>query len=809
MAAIRNILITLLSFSSLHHGEAKTDFSHDIVPILRKHCADCHLGEKRKGGFSMNTRADLLSGGESGKAVSPGAAKSLLLDLLTTKDEDDRMPPKGPGLSPAEIDRIRSWIAEGLSWESGFAFDKPAYEPPLKPRQPKLPPAMSGRTNTIDRIIDSYLSQRQIPLPGEISDAAFARRLHLDLVGLLPEPEALESFLATPAATRRSELINRVLADDVAYAEHWLTFWNDLLRNDYSGTGFITGGRKQITDWLYRALVNNKPFNEFVRELIAPTPASEGFINGIKWRGNVNASQTLEVQFAQNVSQVFLGINLKCASCHDSFIDRWKLEEAYQLAAVYSTNKVEINRCDKPIGKFAEPGWLFPELGDVDANAPQPLRLKQLASLMTHPENGRLTRTIVNRLWHRLMGRGIVHPVDAMQMEPWSADLLDHLASHLSDHNYDIKQTLALIVSSRAYQSRALPMPAEPDARAYTFSGPLTRRMSAEQFLDAVWQITEAGPSVPDVSVFRGRTEDQADAKANLHGMWIWSYPEGSQSIPKAGETITLRRQLTLAERPELAAGVITADNEYTLFVNNQQIANDNFWPSVEVVPLEAALKQGTNEILLVVANAGDKPNAAAVFFEARLKFADGTEQVIATDETWEWTPSVPQVKRETASFKKTPSDWKPAAAVENQSFLPGKVRREISSKISQIYAAKNHFVRASLVKLDFLARSLGRPFRDQVVSTRPENLTTLQAIDLQNGEILNEILVRAAKNVAARDLDADALVEWLYLSAISRPPTDAERKVARAILKDSPGNQGIEDLLWILFMLPEFQLIR
>ena len=123
----------------------------------------------------------------------------------------------------------------------------------------------------------------------------------------------------------------------------------------------------------------------------------------------------VEVQFAQSVAQSFLGINLKCASCHDSFIDRWKLDQAYGLAAVYATRPLEIARCDKPTGLMATAGWLFPELGKIDPQATQPERLKQLAALMTHPQNGRFQRTLANRLWHRLMGRGIVHPVDAMQ----------------------------------------------------------------------------------------------------------------------------------------------------------------------------------------------------------------------------------------------------------------------------------------------------------------------------------------------------------------------------------------------------------
>ena len=99
----------------------------------------------------------------------------------------------------------------------------------------------------------------------------------------------------------------------------------------------------------------------------ATEPAATGdIITGDFSRFQVNASQSLEIQFSQNVSQVFLGINMKCASCHDSFIDRWTLSESYNLAAIYSNTPLELNRCDKPTGKMATPKWIFPELGDVD-----------------------------------------------------------------------------------------------------------------------------------------------------------------------------------------------------------------------------------------------------------------------------------------------------------------------------------------------------------------------------------------------------------------------------------------------------------
>ncbi|HTN74738.1 MAG TPA: DUF1549 domain-containing protein, partial [Pirellulaceae bacterium] len=516
------VTVSLLG-SSAQLRAADIDFAHDIVPLLRQQCGKCHTGEKREGAFSMNTRELLIAGGESGKAIVIGSsAKSELIARITTKDNDLRMPPEGPRLTEAQVTLLTKWVDSGLSWQDGFAFQKPAYEPPLKPRRPELPPVVANRGNPVDRFVDAYFVTQKLERPAVVADTVFARRVYLDSIGLLPTPAQLARFEADQRPDKRALLVRELLADDIAYAEHWLTFWNDLLRNDYTGTGFITGGRKQITKWLYEALVNNKPYDQFVRELVAPTAASEGFIQGIRWRGDVNSSQTQEVQFAQNISQAFLGINMKCASCHDSFIDHWKLDQAYGLAAIYAQQTLEIHRCDKPTGRQAQAAWLFPELGQIDPKAPQPVRLQQLAALMTHPDNGRLTRTVVNRLWHRLLGRGIVHPTDAMGTEPWNADLLDFLASDLADHNYNLKQTLELICTSEAYQAVTPAIEAESNNSGYQFRGPIARRLTAEQFVDAVWQLTGTAPLKSDAGVLRAKLLAAPTQPAEkLTGHWV------------------------------------------------------------------------------------------------------------------------------------------------------------------------------------------------------------------------------------------------------------------------------------------------
>ena len=166
-------------------------------------------------------------------------------------------------------------------------------------------------------------------------------------------------------------------------------------------------------------------------------------------------------------------------------------------------------RCDKPTGRTAGPKFLFPELGTIDPKLPKAKRLERLAELVTSPEDGRLTRTIANRIWHRLMGHGIVHPVDLMGDKPWSADLLDYLGVYLSDNGYDLKKLMEHIATSRIYQSQAVPIAREVAAEDYVFRGPEIKRMTAEQFVDAIWMLTgtgadEAGragvdPAVPGV----------------------------------------------------------------------------------------------------------------------------------------------------------------------------------------------------------------------------------------------------------------------------------------------------------------------
>jgi hypothetical protein len=357
---------------------------------------------------------------------------------------------------------------------------------------PKPPALPDGDGAPLDRLLADYWAKQKLTPPAVVDDRTFARRAYLDVLGLLPTPEQLERFEKDADKDRRAKLVDALLADSDGYAEGWMAYWNDLLRNDEQTN--IDGLRKPITPWLYESLRTNKPLDLFVAELLHPgKDGPTGYLQGVNWRGRVNASQTPPIQAAQNVSQVFLASSLKCASCHDSFINEWKLEQAYGLASFFSPTNLTMHRCDKATDKVVAPKFLFPDLGEVKADADLETRHRAVAEMVTRPKNPRFAKTMVNRLWKRLLGRGLFEPVDNFDNDPPNSAVLDWLASDFVAHDYDAKHVLRQVLLSKVYQA--------PVTRAKTdkgkdtpLLGPVERRLTAEQFLDGVAQATGYWP---------------------------------------------------------------------------------------------------------------------------------------------------------------------------------------------------------------------------------------------------------------------------------------------------------------------------
>lgn len=795
--------------ATLPPSAAGVRFREDIKPLLEAACVKCHGRGKAKGGFSLETREAFLKGGESGAGAVVGkSAESRVIELVSGLDAENIMPQKGTKLTAKQIGLLRGWIDQGLVWDADIHFGR--QEPHnLFSRNPALP--AEGGAHPLDRLLHAYESSHGVTASdARVDDRTFARRVSLDVVGMLPAADVLEQFLKDASPDKRERWVDRMLADNQGYAAHWFTFWNDLLRNDYRGTGFIDSGRKQISTWLHSALVTNLPYDRFVRDLIHPTPDTEGFTKGIVWRGVVNASMTPSMQAAQNISQVFMGINLKCASCHDSFINDWSLADSYGLAAIYSEEPLELVECDRATGRKAVARFLYPQMGDITPGQSKTNRTEQLARLITDPKNGRLTRTLVNRLWAQLFGRGLVEPVDDMEQIAWSPDILDWLAEDLVAHGYDVKHTLRQMLTSRAYQRPSVDL-GERTGPKFVFRGPGVRRLSAEQFRDALGHLTGVwySEAAAELDLATG-SEPQVQAYAAIPeaARWIWVSSGASTSAP-AGDAF-FRRTFTLETMPDRATVVALADDSFTLHVNGTQVLTGKERNRAPFADLKPHLKLGENLIAVQASNAAPKDkdkesalNPAGLFVLLRMETGNRLSEIF-TDATW-------------TCASNSPTDWKqkdfglsrwvpavPSVPVDGGSWSG---RAPLSRALG--LAAMHGHMRSSLVPADPLMTSLGRPPREQVVTVRSSAATTLQALEMSNGDTLSKLLKEGAQRWLDKKLaPSSSLIQAVYVKALNRAPTDKEAAIAGELLGAAPDLPHVEDLLWAVAMLPEFQLI-
>ena len=349
--------------------------------------------------------------------------------------------------------------------------------------------------NYIDTHIFAKLRKMQI-LPSDLcNDSEFLRRVRLDIVGALPTPEETNAFLADTDPGKRAKLIDQLL-ERPEYVKLWTLKWADLLR--VRNAKVMVGGVYKFHHWLVAAVRNNMPYDQFARQLL--TASGSTFVNppANYYRAAVDTQDC-----AETTAQLFLGIRINCAKCHNHPFEKWTQDNYYGIAAFFNRvgRKAGLMPEEQVIwlqrggevtqprtGKQMQP-WL-PLLGSIDLPG-EVDRRERFVEWLTKPENPFFAKVGVNRLWGQLMGRGIVDPVDDFRDSnpPASAELLAALADDFVKHGYDCKHMLRTILNSRTYQlgSRVNPFNA---GDAKYFSHAVSRLVPAEQLLDAICQVT-------------------------------------------------------------------------------------------------------------------------------------------------------------------------------------------------------------------------------------------------------------------------------------------------------------------------------
>jgi mono/diheme cytochrome c family protein len=445
------------------------DFWERIQPLLEARCLECHQGGKAKGGLHLDARHSALTGGKAeGPSIIPGnAAESPLLKRIRSSDEDEQMPPKGNRLSSNEIKLLEQWINEGAVW--------PEFRP--------LPTTLTPLTD----------------------DLTFLRRITLDTLGIVPSETEIKAFLADQNPAKRRSLIDRLLTDPRA-ADHGVGYWQDVLAENPNILNPTLNNTGPFRWWIHESLLDNKPLDLMVTELLHLGGSSKdggpaGF--GIASQNDVPLAAKATV-----VTTAFLGVETKCARCHDSPAHTSKQEQVFALAAMLNTKGVKVPATSsvsmkklreggrKPLidvtlepGATVEPVWPFPDfvdpsLADSLAQNPDDTR-DRLAALLTAPQNERFAQVMANRIWARLMGRGIVdQPWDWERSKNSHPDLLRWLGHELVKSGYDARHLAKLILNSHAYQRANDPALKQPSP---LFTAPAARRLTAEQIVDSAF----------------------------------------------------------------------------------------------------------------------------------------------------------------------------------------------------------------------------------------------------------------------------------------------------------------------------------
>ncbi len=364
-----------------------------------------------------------------------------------------------------------------------------------------------GAYNAIDHFLNTRIKAAAATPQPLTADLDFLRRLSLDTIGVIPSGDEIRAYLTQPAARRRAMAIERLLGNP-GWADNWVSYWQDvlaenpgILKPDLNNTG-------PFRYWIHQSFADGVTFDRFVYELVqmegsvhqgAPAAFAQASLNDAPMAAK-----------ADILGQAFLGVKLGCARCHDAPFHPFKQKDLFSMAAMLNgkamklpvTSTVPLVESGRrpavqitlKAGESIEPGWAFADLVKHDETGALPGEGKtetrrSLAALMMSPRNERFAQVVVNRVWKRYMGVGFVEPVDDWARTKAShPELMQYLSREFVMSGYDLKRLARLIFSSHAYQRR--PIELLPDSQMSTasrlFTGPIRRKMTAEQLVDSL-----------------------------------------------------------------------------------------------------------------------------------------------------------------------------------------------------------------------------------------------------------------------------------------------------------------------------------
>ena len=377
--------------------------------------------------------------------------------------------------------------------------------------------SQTPRRNVIDDAVLGQLRRLNLKPSPRSSDSEFIRRVHLDVVGMLPTPEVTRAFLADPSETKRDAMIESLLAQP-EFVDYWTYRLSDLFL--ISGRKLRPDALKSYYQWLRGEMETGTPWDQIVRQVVSAR--GDTMKNGAT---NFYSVHQDPETMAENVSQAFMSLSINCAKCHNHPLEKWTNDQYYSFANLFARVRAKgwggdarsgngartlfiANRGDLIQPRTGKPQPPAPLDGQaIESDSPEDRR-EALAEWLTAPENPYFTRSIANRVWANFFGRGIVEPVDDLRVSnPASNEpLLEAISAHLVENRYDLKALMRLILQSETYQRTSAPLPENMGDQKY-YSRYYPRRLMAEVLQDAITSVTRISPKYDKITLADGSTQ--------------------------------------------------------------------------------------------------------------------------------------------------------------------------------------------------------------------------------------------------------------------------------------------------------------
>jgi len=838
--------IVCVLVSSVCLAGADVDFRQQIQPIFESTCIRCHGSDSAKGGLRLDTKEGFLKGGKHGLLINAKdyEKSELLRRIKLPRDHGDIMPQETEPLSGPHKNWLTDWVRTGAKWPDGVVLKQKRKEVPGLAQKDFIPTQAPRSLAEAAAITDQILKQENDALKDVmlqtvpvIDDLAFLRRATVDLIGRIPTMDELKQFEADRSGDKRAKLIDRLIVHP-RFSERWTVFFADLLRVR-SGQD----GGPQLLAYVNRSVAENKPYDEMVRELIATNGRPEnspaaGFALG-------DAANPMALAGA--TAQIFLGVRMQCAECHDHPFDDWKQKEFYDLAAYFGTIKrVEAGKNVKRIytteGKETAVKWPPEREQPVKRDAVAPKFPFELVNYTTKPNH-------IARLEDRR--RPNASAVSAEAAKKTLQDLVDGL--DVKQTLRDSKQDAALLSEAKAAAHQSLDgrsiyaQSAErkklaaliTDPRNPYFARALMNRMWAELvgrgFIEPLDNIS-AYNTIRHPQTLQFLAQEFVASGYDIRSaiktvMLTQAYQRGHLSAGATVKELAQAEENFTATRPRRMLGEVLFDSvviaghllthKWPEGANIREVKRQIRIPLANAALLAAAEDMSTNQpnMMMAMTKPGQAPapydleKGASLDFEALLK-----PEKAGKDED-KFGDVLSESKRDLEMNKKKEDDAIEAARQARIRLLRSgnaeRFRLETVTAITDDNPKFESTLRmATPAPPSHFLRVFGQPARDNLGEFRDEAPSLRQELMMLNGKATHEAsrvgpFEPVHHLITGPNANAARAVELVYLEIFTRRPTVEEMAEARAVISaGATPAEGLADLRWAMLNSHEFRYL-